>query len=179
MSLLAAAAAALLLTGCGEEKVTTYRVPKEKDEAPRRPRPTRAPADAAAPAAPGAAMADTAVPTADDEPCLAGAGGLGPKPAGAMRKASYSVPGDARRVRPLDHGLPGRRGRRARQREPLAGQLALPPLGPDELDGAVSRVEANGLKFTLVELAPGGRPGGQGDPRRHGPRSAGRPGSSS
>ena len=45
-SLLALAAATLLLSACGEEKVATYRVPKEKDQD----MPAGAPSDAAAPA---------------------------------------------------------------------------------------------------------------------------------
>ena len=65
-SLMAVAAASLLLSACGDDQVATYRVPKEKDaelpmaaaaEAGSQP-------DAGAPAAAGPSMADTAVPTA-------------------------------------------------------------------------------------------------------------------
>jgi hypothetical protein len=56
-SLLAVAAAALLASGCGEEKVATYRVPKEKDAAPPAAADSGAPAEAAAPPTPRAAIA--------------------------------------------------------------------------------------------------------------------------
>ncbi len=80
--LLATAALGLLLAGCGDDKVATYRVPKEKD--PEMPgmaaaTPGRDPsATAGAPAGPaapvpamdGSNMANTAVPTADGSPLI-------------------------------------------------------------------------------------------------------------
>lgn len=163
-SLLAVAAAALLASGCGEEKVATYRVPKEADSAPpsaAAPEPG-AQADAAAPAAPGAAMADTAVPTADTTLVWQAPAQWVSKPAAQFRKATYSVPGDAGESDLSITAFPGEAGGELANVNRWRSQLAQPPLGPNELDGAVTRVEANGLKFAIVEIAPRGDPGGKG-----------------
>ena len=63
-SLLALSAATLLLAACGDEQVAVYKVPKEKE--PDLPA-AAAEAGAQPSASPGAAMADTAVPTASGE----------------------------------------------------------------------------------------------------------------
>jgi len=150
----------LLLSGCGEEKVATYRVPKEKDPLP----PAAAPEAAAQPdaAAPGAAMADTAVPTASGEPLVWTAPAAWvPKAASAMRKASYSVPGDGGESELSITAFPGDVGGELANVNRWRSQLAMPALAPGELEGAVTRVGANGLKFAIVELAPGGNPAGK------------------
>ena len=163
MSLLAAAAAALLLSGCGGEKVASYRVPKEKDEAPPpAAADSSAAADAAAPAGPGASMADTAVPTADTTLVWQAPAQWVSKPAAQFRKATYSVPGDAGECDLSVTAFPGVAGGELANVNRWRSQLALPAIGPDELEGAVTRVEANGLKFTIVEIAPRGDPAGKG-----------------
>ncbi|HZZ20009.1 MAG TPA: hypothetical protein VFE25_11590, partial [Opitutaceae bacterium] len=90
-SLLTLAAATLLLSACGDDKVAVYRVPKEKDpEAP-----MNAPADAAAPAdaGAGASMADTAVPTASGaDLAWTTPSDWVVKPPAPMRKATFGVP---------------------------------------------------------------------------------------
>jgi hypothetical protein len=164
-SLLAIAAATLLLSGCGEEKVASYRVPKEKD-----PMPPAAAADsgaqpdaaAAAPAAPGAAMADTAVPTADTALVWQAPSTWVSKPAAQFRKATYAVPGDAGDSDLSITAFPGEAGGELANVNRWRSQLAQTALGPDDLEGAVTRVEANGLKFTIVEIAPRGDPAGKG-----------------
>ena len=163
MSLLAAAAATLLLSGCGGEKVASYRVPKEKDEAPpAAAADPAAPADAGAQASPGASMADTAVPTADTALVWQAPAQWVPKPATQFRKATYSVPGDAGECDLSVTAFPGEAGGELANVNRWRSQLALPAIGPDALEGAVSRVEANGLKFTIVEIAPRGDPAGKG-----------------
>jgi hypothetical protein len=167
-SLLAIAAATLLLSGCGEEKVAAYRVPKEKDPMPPAAAASDAASDAgaqpdaAAPAPAGPAMADTAVPTADTALVWKAPDQWVSKPAAQFRKATYAVPGDAGDSDLSITAFPGEAGGELANVNRWRSQLALPALGPDELEGAVTRVEANGLKFTIVEIAPRGDPAGKG-----------------
>jgi hypothetical protein len=158
---LAIAAASLLLSACGDEKVSTYRVPKEKDaELPMAAAEAGPQADA--PAVPGASMADTAVPTASGQDLAWQAPPQWTsKPAGAMRKATYAVPGDGADSDLSITAFPGDVGGELMNVNRWRGQLGLPPLRPEELDASVSRVEANGLKMTLVELASQGDPNGK------------------
>jgi hypothetical protein len=153
-SLLALAAVSLLLGGCGREDVASYRIPKEKDP--------EAPAAPAAEAAPGATMADTAVPTADTALVWQAPAQWTPKPASAMRKGSYAVPGDGGEADLSITAFPGDVGGELANVNRWRGQVGLANLRPEDLEGAVSREEGNGLKFTIVELAPRGDPGGKG-----------------
>jgi hypothetical protein len=151
------ASAALLLAGCGEEKVASYRVPKEKD-----PELPMAAADAGAQAAPGAgpSMADTSVPTAGGDSLVWQApSGWTPKAASAMRKGSFSVPGDGGVSDLSITAFPGDVGGELANVNRWRGQVGLTPLGPDGLDAAVTRFTANGLTFTLVDLSGQGEPG--------------------
>jgi hypothetical protein len=159
-SLLAIAAAALLLSACGEEKVSTYRVPKENDAEP--PMAAAGDGDAAAQTAPGAAMADTAVPTASGQDLAWQAPAQWtPKPAGAMRKATYVVPGGGGDAELSVTAFPGDVGGELMNVNRWRGQLGIAPLRPEELEASVSRLEANGLKFAVVELASQGGPDGK------------------
>jgi hypothetical protein len=154
---LALVAATLLLTACGEEKVATYRVPKEKDtELP------LAAADSGSQAAPapGAAMADAAVPTAEGAQLVWQAPPQwAPKPASAMRKASYNVPGEGGESDLSVTAFPGDVGGELMNVNRWRGQVGLAPIRPEELEASVRRLEANGLRFTIVELEPGAGPG--------------------
>ncbi len=154
-SLLALAASTLLLSGCGDDQVATYRVPKEKD-----PEMPAAAADAGAQAqTPGAPMADTAVPTASGEALAWQAPAQwSQKAASAMRKGSYSVPGVGGESDLSITAFPGDVGGELANVNRWRGQIALAPLGEGELDSAVTRFERNGLKVTLVELASAGDP---------------------
>jgi hypothetical protein len=145
------AAAALLLAACGEEKVAMYRVPKEKD-----PELPMAAADAGTQGAPGpgGSMADTSVPTAGGEGLIWQApAGWTPKAASAMRKGSYGVPGDGGESDLSITAFPGDVGGELANVNRWRGQVGLPALGPEELDAAVSRMQANGLTFTVVDLS--------------------------
>jgi hypothetical protein len=156
-SLLAIAAATLLLSACGEEKVATYRVPKEKE--PETPM-AGAVSDAGAPAmaAPGA-MADTVVPTAAGEALAWNAPAQWtPKAASAMRKGSYTVPGESGDCDLSITAFPGDVGGELANVNRWRGQIGLPPLGPADLDASVNRLDSGGLKITLVELASKGDP---------------------
>ncbi|HEY5228178.1 MAG TPA: hypothetical protein VIJ19_06530 [Opitutaceae bacterium] len=157
--LLALAAATLLLSACGEEKVAVYRVPKEKE--PEMPAGGAAApaADASAPAAPaaGPSMADTPVPTASgaDLAWTAPADWV-VKPAGAMRKATFGVPAGSAEADLSITAFPGDVGGELANVNRWRGQVGLTPLKAEELDASVSRQQANGLDFTIVELASGG-----------------------
>lgn len=149
--------ALLLLAACREAKVVSYRVPKEQD--PTLPGMTAASADSPTPAgmppAGGPAMADTAVPTA------AGPGltWIAPanwrvKPASAMRKGSYAVPGEGGAEADLSiTAFPGDVGGELANVNRWRGQVQLPPLGEGDLAGAVSTLSQNGLQLTVVDFA--------------------------
>jgi hypothetical protein len=150
-SILAIGAATLLLAACGEEKVSAYRVPKEKD-----PEFATAAADAGASQdqAPGAAMADTAVPTAGGADLVWQApASWKVEPPAPMRKASYGLPTAGGQSELSITAFPGDVGGELANVNRWRGQVGLGALGAGELESAVSRVEANGLSFTIVELA--------------------------
>lgn len=161
-SFLAITAATLLLSACGEEKVTSYQVPKEKEaEAPMAADGGAQP-DASTPSPPGTSMADTAVPTASGADLAWQAPpGWTSKPAGQMRKATYAVPGGGVDSDLSITAFPGDVGGELMNVNRWRGQLGLTPLRPEELEASVSRAEANGLRMTIVELASQGDPGGK------------------
>src|SRR5580704_5232816 len=159
--LLAFAVASALLTGCGEDRVTTYVVPKEKEpEMPAAAGGSGAPADAG-PAAGGdqggPSMAATAVPTASGADLTWEApAAWTPKAPGPMRKASFGVPGAGGEAELSITAFPGDVGGELANVNRWRGQIGQPPLRAEDLDTSVSREQANGLAFTVVELAPGG-----------------------
>jgi hypothetical protein len=153
---MALAAVTLLLSACGDDQVSVYKVPKEKE-----PDLPAAAADQGGPAAPapGASMADTAVPTASgDGLSWQAPEGWAQKAAGAMRKASYSVPGSDGDSDLSVTAFPGDVGGELANVNRWRGQIALSPLSAGELDGAVTRLDQGGLKITLVELFSAGDP---------------------
>ena len=78
------------------------------------------------------------------------------KPASAMRKATYVVPGAGGADAELAvTAFPGDVGGELANVNRWRGQLQLPPLSAAELPGAVTRVTANGLPVTLVDLTGG------------------------
>jgi hypothetical protein len=102
-------------------------------------------------------MADTAVPTASGADLAWQAPAeWTPKAPGAMRKASYGVPGAGAEAELSITAFPGEVGGELANVNRWRGQIGLTPLRPEELDASVSREQANGLSFTVVELAPGG-----------------------
>ncbi|HEY1791458.1 MAG TPA: hypothetical protein VGG34_00955 [Opitutaceae bacterium] len=151
-SFLGLAAAALLLSACGEQKVATYRVPKEKD--PELPMAGGADASAGQPAG-GGSMADTSVPTASgDDLTWTAPAGWQQKPASAMRKATFMVPGAGAGSELSITAFPGDVGGELANVNRWRGQAGLRPLGAQDLDSSVTHVQANGLRFTIVELEP-------------------------
>lgn len=151
----AALALALLLAGCGKTDPASYRIPKEKDaELPASM--TRPAATAPTPAAaPGGPLAGTAVPPAGG-PGLAWTAPAAwqPKPVGAMRKGSFTIPGDAGATADLSiTTFPGAVGGELANINRWRGQVSLPPIAENDLAAAATRFTANGLPFTVVDLA--------------------------
>jgi hypothetical protein len=163
-SLLAIAAASLLVSACGDEKVSTYRVPKEKDvEPPVAAADAGAQPDSGAPPAAGASMAETAVPTASGQDLVWQAPAQWTaKAAGAMRKATYTVPGDGGDAELSITAFPGDVGGELANVNRWRGQMGLTPLRPEELDATVSHVESNTFNIAVVELASRGDANGKG-----------------
>jgi hypothetical protein len=148
-------AATLLLTACGEEKVETYRVPKEKDPE----LPMAAAPDSGAQGSPsaGSSMADTSVPVATGADLMWEAPPAWQrKPASAMRKATYSVPAASGEAELSITAFSGDTGGEFANVNRWRGQVGLAPLRPEDLDAAVHRLQGNGLTFTVVELVPQG-----------------------
>lgn len=158
-------ASCTLLGACREAKVTSYRVPKEKpDELP----PGMASAAASTnagtvppsmnqgtpstPSAPAMDMASTAVPTANGSDLAWSApADWKPKPAGAMRKGSFTVSGAAGDADLSITAFPGDVGGELANLNRWRGQIQLGPLTDADLPGATTRVEQNSLTFVVVD----------------------------
>ena len=146
---------AWFVTSCRQQEVVAYQVPKETDAKAERPHdPGAVPPTVPAAAGP---MAGTAVATASG----AGLSWTAPvrwqtKPAGAMRKGSYSIPGADGSVADLSiTAFPGDVGGESANVNRWRGQLQLGPLPDDQIAAAITRFDENGLKIGLVELASG------------------------
>ena len=146
----------LPLAACRKAEVSYYKVPKEKDPEPPGMTAGAVPAAGAPAAAPG--MAGTPVPTAEG-PSLrwTAPADWKTKPASAMRKGSYAVPGDGGAEADLSiTAFPGDVGGEVANVNRWRNQLQLPPLDDTAVAAAVTRVARNGLKFTLVDFASTG-----------------------
>ncbi|MDO8544856.1 MAG: hypothetical protein Q7S40_30800 [Opitutaceae bacterium] len=147
--------------------MASYRIPKEKEpEAATSAAAAHAAAginpDGSAPAtAPGAAgsagggaMANTAVPTASGS----GLTWTAPahwqsKAASAMRKATFTVPGEGGASAELAvTAFPGDVGGEVANVNRWRGQIQLPPLSDADVGAAIMRLEANGLKIAVVDM---------------------------
>ncbi|HVS53320.1 MAG TPA: hypothetical protein VHD62_13265 [Opitutaceae bacterium] len=158
-----------ILGACRRAEVTAYRVPKEKEpelpvatNAASTNAPTVPTASSAAPAADaGNNMAATAVPTAEG----AGLAWTAPaswkaKPLSPMRKGSYAIPGDGGADAELSiTAFPNSVGGELANVNRWRGQVQLGPIAEADLAGNVTRVEHNGLSFTVVDATgPGANP---------------------
>lgn len=156
--LLALGCLPLLLVACRDEQIVTYRVPKEKEVASA---PAANPHAAGVPMTPppapasGGGMANTPVATA------AGAGlawtvpgHWQSKPASAMRKATFVVTGEGGVTAELAvTAFPGDVGGEAANINRWRNQIQLPPLSEAEAIKSIQRLDANGLRIGVVELA--------------------------
>lgn len=170
-------ASTLLLVSCRKPAVEAYRVPKETapqpvaaanasphGNTPMTP-PSGAPAAApsAAPAMPAAgagAMANTAVTTASGAALTWTAPAhWKPKAASSMRKGSYTVTSDgvAGEADLAITAFPGDVGGDLANLNRWRGQVQLGPIGEAELASSAQRLERNGLKIMLVDVAGNGQ----------------------
>jgi hypothetical protein len=141
------AATVALLASCRDAKVAAYRVPSEKPD-PLPPILT----GAAAPS--GGGMAAASVPTAQG-PGLTWVAPehWKPKPASAMRKGSYLVPGgNGAEADCSVTAFPGDVGGELANFNRWRNQLGLAPLPQKDMNELVARLEQNGLKFAVVEF---------------------------
>jgi hypothetical protein len=139
-----ASLAFLFAAGCRDEKIASYRVPKE----------TVAETPPSAPSATTPGMASTAVPTASDDNLVWTAPSTWEsRPASAMRKATYIIPGDAGATAELAiTAFPGDVGGTLANVNRWRGQLSLPPIGDVALPSALTHVDFNGLHADVVDL---------------------------
>jgi hypothetical protein len=78
------------------------------------------------------------------------------RPAAAMRKATYAVPGEGGAMGDLSvTAFPGDVGGELANLNRWRGQIALPPLAAADAEGAVTRVSPHGLAVTLVDFSGG------------------------
>ncbi len=137
--------ATLLLAGCKDREITSYRAPKDPPPA----MPGTAPSVPAA----GDSMANTAVPTGSDSLGWTAPAGWIAKAPGAMRKGSFTVKGaDGAEADLSITAFPGDTGGLLANLNRWRGQLALPPLAESQLDGALVHTDANGLHFEVVDF---------------------------
>ena len=159
---LGAALALVAIAGCSKSEVQSYRVPKESAATLPSSMTTTAPAAPAAGAgplmepvvAPAATMADTPVVTASG-PGLTWTAPAGwqAKPVGAMRKGSYTVPGESGASADLSiTAFPGAVGGDLANVNRWRGQVGLAPLAASELAASITPIDAIGLKVSLVDL---------------------------
>lgn len=159
---------AALGSSCRKATVESYRIPKEKD--PEMPlaatagggtasaadaTSANAPASSPAPGSAGSSMANTAVPTASgDALTWTAPAKWKSKPASAMRKATYAVPGAAGGgdAELAISAFPGDVGGELANVNRWRGQLQLDPIAESDLASQVQRIEHHGLKFGVVEL---------------------------
>jgi hypothetical protein len=149
----------LLLAACRDDDVTAYRVPKAKDPVPpalaAARLPPSHPSTAPAPAAAGAGLSGPAVATAAG----AALSWTAPahwqaKAAGAMRKGSYTIAGDAGATADLGiTAFPGDVGGEAANVNRWRSQVGLAALPDAQTAGALQRLEAHGLKVAVLDVA--------------------------
>lgn len=161
--LILAFAPLLAVSGCRDAKIATYRVPKET------PPPAAAnaqPADPhagldippvnATPASPAPGnMASTAVPTASGgDLAWTAPAHWQSRPASAMRKATYLIPGAAagEQAELAVTAFPGDVGGNLANVNRWRQQLQLAPISAAELDGALSHLHAGDFHIDLAEL---------------------------
>jgi len=155
----------LLLAACGDSSAVSYRIPKETDE-----KPPVAAADPSAPANPSALpaghpaipgggtgmdMANTPVATAE-VPALrwSAPAHWHSKPAAGMRKATFTVDGDAGTSADLSvTAFPGDVGGELANVNRWRGQYQLPPVSAAELDSVVTHLDHDGLQIVIVDCS--------------------------
>lgn len=147
----------LLFASCSDREIVAYRIPKEPE--------SKADAAIAQPSPATVARSEPAMaagPSMTGTPVTAASGAaltwVAPahwtvKPAGAMRKGSYSVSGTDGAVADLSvTAFPGDVGGESANVNRWRGQLQLAPLTDPELAGVINRLDEHGLKIAVVDL---------------------------
>ena len=144
-------AALVLATACREAKVASYRVPKEQPD----PLPPILTGEMPSAPAAGAGMAAQAVPTASGSDLTWTAPDhWKAKPASAMRKGSFAVPGEGGADADFSiTAFPGDVGGELANVNRWRGQLQLPPVAESDLATATAHLDQNGLSFVIVDFA--------------------------
>ncbi|HVU23685.1 MAG TPA: hypothetical protein VHE13_06125 [Opitutus sp.] len=144
-------AALCVFSACRDAKVTSYRVPKEKPD----PLPPILTGGVPTPSAGAGDMASTAVPTANGNDLTWEAPpAWQEKPLSAMRKGSFTVPGENGAAADLSiTAFPGDVGGLLANVNRWRGQVQLPPIAESELATATTALESHGLQFVIVDLA--------------------------
>lgn len=143
----------VLVAGCQKTEIASYRIPKEKD-----PEMPLANASSDAAVAGGAAspsgMAQTPVATAQGAALTWTAPAhWQTKPGSAMRKGSYTVPGESGGAADMAiTAFPNDVGGELANVNRWRAQIQLPPIQPDELPKAIVRHRHNGLDVAEVDL---------------------------
>ena len=146
----------LLFTSCKKPAVESYRVAKEASSpAATAPATNSHPAPAPAPA--GGTMANTAVPTASGAALVWTAPAhWTAKPAGAMRKGSYTIKGDGGEADLSITAFPGDVGGDLANLNRWRGQIGLAPITQAEFETSTQHVDRNGLHLTVVDITGSG-----------------------
>jgi hypothetical protein len=150
--------ATLLLNGCKDRQITSYRAAKDPAPAALPPAPAgNLPADHP-PIGPGQAtgpdMASTAVPTGSDSLVWTAPAHWTAKPLGAMRKGSFAVKGpDGTEADLSITAFPGNTGGLSANLNRWRGQIGLPPLTEGQTGPALEHLDGDGLHFEVADFA--------------------------
>lgn len=157
----------LAFVGCRDPKVTTYTIPKEASAELPASAPAAQPA-AAAPAMPSIPAHEAAGvnPAMPGSPALQTASGSDltwtaptnwqTKAAGMMRKATFVLADGSPPAELAVSAFPGDVGGEIANVNRWRRQVGLDPLSDAEAVAAIARLEANGLKIGVVDVAAGG-----------------------
>lgn len=148
-----AALSLVLLIGCKDREITTYRAPK--DPPPVMPgMPPAGDAAASSSASGDQSMANTAVPTAAGSDLVWTApAAWTAKPNGPMRKGSFSVKGDGGDADLSITAFPGSTGGLLANVNRWRGQLGLAPFAEGEMETNAVHLDAGDLHMIIVDFA--------------------------
>ncbi len=147
-----AALSLVLLVGCKDREIATYRAPK--DPPPTMPGTPPAGDAAGSSAAGGQSMANTAVPTASGSDLVWTApAAWTAKPNGPMRKGSFSVKGDGGDADLSITAFPGSTGGLLANVNRWRGQLGLAPFGEGEMETNTVHLDVGDLHLIVVDFA--------------------------
>lgn len=131
-------AALVILTGCRDREITTYRAPK--DPAPAMPGP------------PPASMANTAVPTGSAQLAWTAPAHWEAKAPGAMRKGSFAIRRNGEEADLSITAFPGDTGGLAANVNRWRGQVGLASQSEDQVHAAIEHADLGSNHFDFVDM---------------------------